>query len=77
MTNLEIVEVVEDQGEEEEEEETSTDGNQTGLVFVSTVQQKPLIVINLGHTKSDNIIRIKKITDDFYLVIYSKWDFEI
>ena len=36
------------------------------------VQQKPVNLIALGETKSDNIIRM--ITDDYYLVILSKWD---
>ena len=34
-------------------------------------------VITFGHTKSDNIDREIIITDDFYLVSYSEWDFEI
>ena len=34
----------------------------------------PLSVITLGQTKSDNINRMITITDDVYLVIFSKND---
>ena len=34
----------------------------------------PLSVITLGQTKSDNINRMITITDDVYLVIFSKSD---
>ena len=32
--------------------------------------------MTLGHTKSDNINRMITVTDDFYLVILSKWEFK-
>ena len=34
-------------------------------------------MITMGQTKSDNINRMITITGDFYLVILSKWDFQI
>ncbi len=46
----------------------------TGKVFV--LQQKPLNVITLGQTKSDNINRMITITGCFYLVSFTKWDCE-
>ena len=49
-----------------------------GTMAASTVVQwKPLNVITLGQNKSDNINWMITLTDDFYLVIYSKWDFEM
>ena len=41
------------------------------------IQQKPLNVIFLDQTKSDNINLMIAITDGFYFVIYSKWDVEM
>ncbi len=38
------------------------------------VQQKPLNVITLGQSESDNINRMVTITDCFYLVLFNKWD---
>jgi hypothetical protein len=34
-------------------------------------------VITLGQIKSDNINRIITITDCFYLVSFSEWDYEM
>ena len=39
--------------------------------------KKPLNVITLGQTKRDNTNQMITITDDFYIVIYSKRDFEM
>ena len=36
---------------------------------------KPIYVITLGQTESDNINQMITINGDFYLVILSKWDF--
>ena len=47
------------------------------VIEVVLIQKKPLNEITLGHTKSDNIIRIITITDDFYLVFFNKCDFEM
>ncbi len=41
------------------------------------VQWKPLNVITLGQSKSDNIYRMITITGCFNIVSYSKWDFEM
>jgi hypothetical protein len=41
------------------------------------LQQKPLNVITLDQTKSDNINRMITITGCFYLVSFSKWDYEM
>jgi len=41
------------------------------------LQLKPLNVITLDQTESDNSNRMITITGDFYLVIFSKWDFEM
>ena len=41
------------------------------------LQYKPLKVISLGQTKSDNINRMITITHDFYLVIFSGWAIEM
>ena len=42
------------------------------------VQYKPkLNEITLGQTKSDIINRMITISDDFYKVIFCKWDVEI
>ena len=41
------------------------------------IQQKPLNVITLSQSKSDNINQMITITDDFYLVFFSKWDIEM
>ncbi len=38
------------------------------------LQQKPLNVITLGHTESDNINRMITLTGNFYLAVYNKWD---
>ena len=46
--------------------EDSTTGNETKVNTVILLN-----VITLGQTKSDNIIRIITITDEFYLEIYS------
>ena len=34
-------------------------------------------MFTLGNDKSDNINQMVTITDDFYLVIFSKWDDEM
>jgi hypothetical protein len=43
----------------------------------NTIQWKPLNVITLGQTKSDNINRMITITGYFYLVSFSKWAYEM
>ncbi len=43
-------------------------------IVTSTVEE--LNVITLGQNKSDNINRMITITGCFYIVSYSKWDFE-
>ncbi len=43
---------------------------------IAELQWKPLNVISLGQTKSDNINRMISVTDCFYIVSFSKWDFE-
>ncbi len=50
----------------------SGDGNNE--YFFSQLQWKPLNVITLGPTESDNINRMITVTGGFYLVSISKWD---
>ena len=47
------------------------------LSFILLLKQMPLNVITVGQTKIDNINRMITITDDFNLLIFSKWDVQI
>ena len=49
----------------------------TNRVTIIELQKKPLNVIALSQTISDNINRMITITSDFYVVIFSKLDFQI
>ena len=42
----------------------------------SSTVEKPLSVITLGQTKSENFKGIIRITAVFYLVIFGKWDLQ-
>ncbi len=50
-------------------------GNPAHKTFNYTV--KPLNVITYGQTKSDNINQMITITGCFYLLSFSKWDYEM
>ena len=44
------------------------------LNFKNATAVKPLNVITVDQTKSDHVNRMITITEEFYLVIFSKWE---